>query len=104
MILTPIEKSFIYVSRVLAEITAAGGKHIRDVRYEIGVDVSGGLMFTADKTIPNEILRLAEKKFDSVRWSRFDDTWVLIVLKDTLLKLGSQMVKISDPVTKQEEV
>ena len=102
MILTPIEKSFIYVSRTLIEIAAVGGDNIRDVRYEIGAELSGGLMFTAGKEVPNEILRLAEKKFNSVRWSRYDDTWVLVVLKSTLIELGSKM-DVEGPNVKQEK-
>ncbi len=99
MILTPIEKSFIYVSRMMTEIVVGGGNHIRDVRYEIGADGSGGLLFEGDKTVPNEILRSVEKRFDSIRWSRYNGTWVLIVLKDTLLKLAEERVDVNDTNT-----
>jgi len=104
MVLTPIEKAFVYVSRTLAEIVASGGKHVQAVRYEIGVDGSGGLLFEADKGLGNETLRLAEKKFSSARWSRYDDTWVLITLKEDLIKIASKMVNVGDSSVEQEKV
>lgn len=98
MTLTPIEKAFVYISRAIAEVAASGGKHVQAVRYEIGVDGSGGLLFEADKGLNNETLRLAEKKFGSVRWSRYEDTWVLITLKEDLIKIASKMVNVDDEV------
>lgn len=96
MILTPIEKAFVYVSRALVEIAASGGDCIQAVRYELGVDGSGGLIFEADKTISNDTLRLAEKKFGSVKWSKCDNTWMLITLKDDLIKIALESMDVKE--------
>lgn len=104
MVLTPIEKTFVYISRMMTEIVAGGEKHIHEVRYEIGADGSGGLLFEGDKVVPNEILRSIEKRFDSVRWSKYDGTWVLIVLKDTLFKLAEERLNMEESSVKQEKI
>lgn len=103
MILTELETAFVFVSQVLEEVKKEGGDVIDGVRYEIYVDGSGALMFDSKKKVSNQLLRFVEKKLGSVRWSRYEDTWVLFVLKDTLLKLASEWAGLKEPKITQED-